>query len=155
MLYRRFGRTEIQMPAFTCGGMRFQHSWGDAKFEDIPRECQENLEATIHHALEVGINHIETARGYGCSELQLGHILPGLPREKIIVQTKVNPRESAEEFLETFDLSMSLLKLDYVDLFSLHGINTDEILDESLRKGGCLDVARQLQREGRVRYVGF
>ena len=155
MLYRRFGRTELQMPVFSCGGMRYQHSWNDVKPEEIPADGQANLEATIHRALELGINHIETARGYGSSEMQLGRILPTLPREELIVQTKVSPRESTQEFLETFDQSMSLLGLDYVDLFSLHGINTDELLDQSLRPGGCLDAARQLQREGRVRHIGF
>jgi len=40
-------------------------------------------------------------------------------------------------------------------LFSLHGINNDEILDWSIRKGGCLDMARQFQKEGRCRFIGF
>ena len=143
------------MPVFSCGGMRYQHSWSDVKPEAIPADGQANLEATIRRALELGINHIETARGYGSSEMQLGRILPEFLREKLIVQTKVSPRESTKEFLETFDTSMSLLGLDHVDLFSLHGINTDELLDWSLRRGGCLDAARQLQREGRVRHIGF
>lgn len=143
------------MPVFSCGGMRYQHSWNDVKPEEIPADGQANLEATIRRAVEVGINHIETARGYGSSEMQLGRILPTLPREKLVVQTKVSPRETAKEFLETFDTSMSLLGLDYVDLFSLHGINTDELLDWSLQKGGCLEAAEQLRREGRVRHIGF
>src|SRR5439155_4962616 len=83
---------------------------------EIPRENQENLEATIRRALELGINHIETARGYGTSEMQLGNILPTLPRDKIIVQTKVSPKETPEEFLRTFDTSMKYLRLDHVDL---------------------------------------
>jgi predicted aldo/keto reductase-like oxidoreductase len=155
MFYRRFGRTELSMPVLSCGGMRYQHSWSDVAPEKIPAEGQANLEATIHRALELGINHIETARGYGSSEMQLGRILPTLPREKLIVQTKVSPRESPAEFVETFEKSMSLLGLEYVDLLSLHGINTDELLDQSLRPGGCLEAARQLQRDGRVRHIGF
>ncbi|MGH8047476.1 MAG: aldo/keto reductase [Chthoniobacterales bacterium] len=155
MLHRRFGRTELQIPVFSCGGMRYQHSWNDLKPEEIPADGQANLEATIRRSLEVGINHIETARGYGSSEMQLGRILPTLPREKLIVQTKVAPTADPAEFLKTFDKSMLLLGLDYVDLFSLHGINTDELLDWSLRKGGCIEVAQQLQREGRVRHIGF
>jgi hypothetical protein len=155
MLYRRFGRTELQMPVLTCGGMRYQHSWSDVRPEEIPADGQANLEATIRRAIELGINHIETARGYGSSEMQLGRILPTLPREQLIVQTKVSPRATAREFLETFETSLSLLGLEYVDLLSLHGINNDEFLDWSLCKGGCLDAARQLQREGRVRHVGF
>jgi predicted aldo/keto reductase-like oxidoreductase len=155
MLYRRFGRTEIQMPVLSCGGMRYQHSWNDVKPGEIPADNQANLEATIRRAVELGITHIETARGYGTSEWQLGRILPTFPREQLIVQTKVSPRESTREFLDTFETSMRNLRLDYVDLFSIHGINTDELLGQTLRPGGCLEAARQLQREGRVRHIGF
>jgi predicted aldo/keto reductase-like oxidoreductase len=155
MRYRRFGRTELQMPVISCGGMRFQFKWQDVPPGDIPRACQENLEAIVQRALELGIYHFETARGYGTSEMQLGWILPRLPREKILVQTKVGPKPTAREFLETFETSMRYLQLDYVDLLAVHGINNPELLDWTLRPGGCLEVARRLQKEGRVRFVGF
>jgi len=155
MKYRRFGRTELQMPVLSCGGMRYQFKWQDVPSNEIPPENQANLEATIHRALELGINHIETARGYGTSEMQLGNILPRLPRDKIIVQTKVTPRASAREFLQTFDQSMSYLRLDYVDLLALHGVNNRELLHYGLKRDGCLAAARKLQRQGRVRFVGF
>jgi predicted aldo/keto reductase-like oxidoreductase len=155
MYYRRFGRTGLQMPVFSCGGMRYQHKWQDVAPTDIPAENQANLEACIHRALELGINHIETARGYGTSEMQLGRLLPALPREKLIVQTKVAPTATPEEFLKTFETSMQYLGLDRVDLLSLHGINNRQLLDWSLRPGGCLAAARRLQKEGRVRFIGF
>jgi len=153
--YRRFGRTGLQMPVFSCGGMRYQHKWQELTWDEIPPEGQANLEATIHRALELGINHIETARGYGSSEMQLGRVLPTLPRERIIVQTKVGPNPDGQEFLQRFERSMECLQLDHVDLLSFHGINDQEGLDFVLQQGGCLEVARQLQREGRVRFVGF
>ncbi len=143
------------MPVISCGGMRYQFKWDDVKPEDIPAANQTNLEACIHRALELGINHIETARGYGSSEMQLGAILPTLPREKLIVQTKVAPHPDPKQFLKTFETSMRYLRLDHVDLFSIHGINTAELLEQTIRPGGCLDAARQLQREGRVRHIGF
>lgn len=155
MKYRRFGRTELNMPVISCGGMRYQFKWDDVPPEQIPADNQANLEACIHRALELGINHIETARGYGTSEMQLGRILPKLPREKIIVQTKIAPKASAEEFLKIFETSINYLKLDYVDLLSLHGINNRQLLDWSLKKNGCLAAARKLEKEGRVRFVGF
>ncbi len=155
MKYRRFGRTELQMPVFTCGGMRYQHKWQDVPMEEIPKDGQANLEACIWKSVELGINHIETARGYGTSEMQLGAILPRLPREKIIVQTKVAPSANAQEFLETFETSLRYLKLEHVDLLSIHGINNAQLLDWSLGKGGCLEMARRLQREGRARFIGF
>lgn len=155
MEYRRFGRTELKMPVFSCGGMRYQHKWQDVPPADIPADNQANLEATIERALALGINHIETARGYGTSEMQLGWILPRLPRDKMIVQTKVAPHADPQQFLATFNQSMNYLKLDHVDLLSLHGINNRQLLDWSLRKGGCLAMARQIQREGRARFIGF
>lgn len=143
------------MPVFSCGGMRYQFKWQDVPPGDIPAENQDNLEATIRRALDLGINHIETARGYGSSEMQLGRLLPTLPRDKMIVQTKVAPMATPEEFLKTFDQSMDYLRLDHVDLLSLHGINNRQLLDWSLRKGGCLEAARRLQKEGRARHIGF
>ena len=155
MQYRRFGRTDLSMPVFSCGGMRYQYKWQDVPLQDIPPDNQANLEATIQRSVELGITHIETARGYGSSELQLGQILPQLPREKLIVQTKVSPCEDAEAFRRTFEQSLQNLSLEYVDLLGLHGINTAELLHNSIRPGGCLEVARQLQAQGKVRHVGF
>ncbi|MCW5553618.1 MAG: aldo/keto reductase [Verrucomicrobiae bacterium] len=155
MKYRRFGRTELPMPVISCGGMRYQHKWQDVPPGEIPFDNQANLEATIRRALELGITHIETARGYGTSEMQLGRLLPTLPRDQIIVQTKVAPKATVAEFRETFETSMKYLQLEYVDLLALHGINNRELLEWSLRKEGCLAAARQLQREGRCRHVGF
>src|SRR5258706_634163 len=153
MKYRRFGRTELQMPAISCGGMRYQFKWQDVAPDEVPDDNQKNLEATSQRALELGINHIETARGYGSSEMQLGRILPRLPREKIIVQTKIAPMATAAEFLRTFNQSMKYLGLDYVDLLGLHGINNRQFLRWALQKNGSVAAARQLQREGRIRFL--
>ena len=155
MKYRRFGRTELSMPVISCGGMRYQFKWQDVDPKDIPRANQENLEATIHRAVELGINHIETARNMAPPRCSSAPSLPKLPRDKIIVQTKVAPMKNPEDFLKTFDKSMSYLKLDHVDLLSLHGVNNRELLDFSLRKKGCVAAARKLQREGRVKFLGF
>lgn len=155
MLYRRFGRTELQMPVFSCGGMRYQYKWQDLPLKDIPQDNQDNLEATIRRSIELGINHIETARFYGTSEIQLGQILPKFPREKLIVQTKIPPEKDIKKFRETFDKSLGYLNLEYVDLLGLHGINTPELLEDSIRPGGCLEEARKLQQEGKVRFIGF
>ena len=135
--------------------MRYQHKWEDIDPSEVPDAGQANLEATIHRALELGINHIETARGYGSSEMQLGFVLPRLPRDGIIVQTKIAPFATQKEFLDTFDKSMSQLQLDHVDLLSLHGINNAQFLDWSLCKGGCVEAIHKLIDEGRVRHIGF
>jgi uncharacterized protein len=143
------------MPVLTCGGMRYQFKWQDVAPNEIPRDNQINLEATILRALELGINHIETARGYGTSEMQLGRVLPKIKRDQLIVQTKVAPFSNAAEFVSTFDRSMEYLQLDYVDLLSIHGINNRQHLQDTLKPGGCLEAARTLQKQGRARFIGF
>lgn len=150
MEYRRFGKTELQIPVISCGGMRYQQSWkGD---DPVSEESQRNLEATIRRSLELGINHIETARGYGTSELQLGKILPELPRDELIIQTKVGPMDDLQKFTDTFEESMRLLNMDYLDLFAFHGINDPTGLENANR---CLDKVLQWKKEGRIRHIGF
>ena len=102
---RRFGRTELSMPVLTCGGMRFQHRWDEEPPKPIPAENQANLSATIHRAVELGIVHLETARGYGTSEAQLAPVVKTLPREQIILQTKVSPQADPNEFERVFRTS--------------------------------------------------
>ena len=103
----------------------------------------------------MGINHIETARGYGTSEVQLGQILPQLPREQLIVQTKVSPTADPREFQRNLEQSLNNVGLETIDLLGIHGINTAELLDYTVRPGGCLAVAQAFQRQGRVRFIGF
>jgi uncharacterized protein len=155
MKYRRFGRTELSIPVFSCGGMRYQYKWQDLEMPEIPTENQRNLEATIRRSLELGINHIETARFYGSSEVQLGQILPKLDRSSFIFQTKIGPEADAQRFLKNFERSMEQLQLDYVDLLGIHGINNAELLEQTICPGGCLSVARKLQESGRVKHIGF
>ena len=150
MRYRRFGRTNLDMPVISCGGMRYQESWTAG--EPVSGENQKKLEACIHRAIELGINHIETARGYGTSEEQLGRVLPTLDRDAIIVQTKGGACEDVAEFAANFEDSMARLQLDYVDLFAMHGVNTERKLEWSK---GCLEQVRAYQREGRIRHIGF
>ncbi len=143
------------MPVLTCGGMRFQHDWKDLLLGEIPPESQRNLEATIRRAVEGGVTHIETARGYGTSEIQLGPILRQFPREHLLIQTKVGPRDTGKEFCEVVDRSLQNLQVDYVDLLAVHGINNAALLEQVLRPGGTLEAALRLKREGRCRWLGF
>ncbi len=143
------------MPAFTCGGMRFQHTWDDAPLAEVPAEGQANVEAVVRRALELGINHFETSRGYGTSERQLGLVLPKLARDEIIVQTKLPPMADADRFVARFHESLQRMHLDRLDLIAIHGINTYEHLWWSIRPGGCLAAARRMVAEGKAGHVGF
>jgi predicted aldo/keto reductase-like oxidoreductase len=155
MQYRRFGRTELQMPVLSTGGMRYQDGWKDKPLDEVDPESHRNMEATIARSLELGINHIETARGYGSSERQLGVILPKYPREDLIVQTKVAPEADTKQFVANFHESLARLQLEYVDLFGLHGLNAPEPIEWAVRKGGCLEAAKELQQQGKIRHIGF
>jgi predicted aldo/keto reductase-like oxidoreductase len=135
--------------------MRYQDGWKDKPLDEIDPKTQENLEATVGHGIEVGINHIETARGYGCSERQLGQYFSKLPRDELIVQTKVAPDADPEVFYANCLESLERLQLEYVDLLGIHGINTPEKLEWATRKGGCFEAAQRLRREGKVRHIGF
>ncbi len=153
MLRRRFGRTEIMMPVLTSGGMRYQQSWTPS--EPVSSDNQANLQRVIERAMQLGINHFETARGYGTSEKQLGQILPGLPRDQLVVQTKVAPTRDPDQFERDFFDSLGRLQLSHVDLLGLHGINDDGPCDWALREKGCLERALQLKAKGFARHVGF
>ena len=155
MIYRRFGRTQLRMPVFSCGGMRYQQKWQDIPLTEVTVENQQNLEATIRRSIELGINHIETARGYGSSERQLGQILPKFARESLIVQTKIGPEKDPANFIKNFEESLERLQLDHVDLLAIHGINNRETLELSIRPGGCLEAARKIQAQGLARHIGF
>ena len=155
MIYRRFGRTGIDMPVLSTGGMRYQDGWVDKPLDQLDPATTAMTRAVVERSLAEGIPHIETARGYGPSERQLGAVLPDLPREDLIVQTKLGPTDTGAEFEQHFEESLQRLRLDRVDLLAIHGINNLEVLERSAKKGGPLDVARALQRSGRVGHVGF
>ncbi len=142
------------MPVITCGGMRFQQSWNDFQETGLDQDNQENLEATVMHAFELGINHFETARGYGSSEYQLGLVLPKLPRQEIIIQTKVGIKDSEEDFIAAFETSLENLQVEYVDLLAIHGINNLPLLDKALHQGS-LSACKKLKERGLIKHIGF
>ena len=152
MIYRRFGRTELQMPVFTCGTMRFQESWEDLGWDQIKDKTQQNLEAVVRQAFELGMNHFETARGYGTSELQLGRALKLLPRDEIIVQSKIPLRDTAKEFEETLTTTFARLDIDYLDLCALHGVNGADAVKKIEH---CVTVLKQWRERGKIGHIGF
>jgi len=152
---RRFGRTELPMPVLSLGGMRFQQSWNDLPADQISAESQDNLRATLEAAVSAGFRHVETARHYGSSERQLGWLLPQVPDPGRILQTKVPPQADPAAFEAELRLSFERLGVQRVDLLAIHGLNLPEHLEQTLRPGGCLEVVRRWQAEGRVGSVGF
>lgn len=162
----RFGKTEIQIPIVTLGTMRFQQTWGQniTDMDDISPKVQANLVAVLKHAIcNLGMHHIEAARGYGSTELQVGAALKELfddgtvKREDLIIQTKVNPMK-AKDFRATLEKSFKMLQLDYVDLFSFHGLNMPCHYDLIFNNPGgenLIDIIREYQSKGKIKHVGF
>jgi predicted aldo/keto reductase-like oxidoreductase len=153
VIYRRFGRTNLALPVFSLGGMRYQESW--TRGATTGADSQKNLEATLDRALELGITHVETARGYGTSEAQLGPALARHRRDRFVLQSKVRPSPDVKEFEQQLEESFQLLKIDYLDLFAIHGVNDKASVDWSLAPGGCLEVVERWRKQGRIRYIGF
>ena len=147
------------MPVLSLGGMRFQQSWTDLPPAEITASSQDNLRAILERAVAVGAHHIETARGYGSSERQLGWLLGEVPDPQRILQTKLPPDPDPDVFEQKLALSVERLGLEArgerLDLLSLHGINNAELLEQALRPSGCLAVARRWQAAGRVGHIGL
>ena len=156
---RRFGRTGLAMPVLSLGGMRFQQSWKDLEAGAIEESSQVNLRRLLEKAIGAGLHHIETARHYGSSERQLAPLLQDLPDPRRILQSKVPPNPDPAAFEAELVTSFSRLGLDpgrdRLDLLSIHGVNTAELLEQSLRPGGCLAVAQRWREEGRIGAIGF
>src|SRR5436190_1026715 len=140
------------MSVFTCGGMRAQQSW--QRSARVSAASQANVDAVVARALAVGINHFETARGYGTSEAQLGKALARHPRSAFALQTKLRPNADPAAFEAQLEESFALLGVDVVDLLSFHGLNTPNCVELTLGTG-CWEIADRFRRAGRINHIGF
>lgn len=136
--------------------MRLPRGWDpNLTPDDLTSDEHDTICATLNRSFELGINHVETARGYMNSERWLGFALREHARDKYILQTKVDPKENPKDFEHALEQSLQELETDYLDLFGFHGINDSADLERVIRKGGCLEVVRRWQKDGRIRHVGF
>lgn len=120
----------------------------------LPDVPEEQAIATVHRAMEHGINHYETARGYGNSEEILGRALKDFDRSKVILTTKITPKHY-QNYRRYIEESLTRLQTEYIDNFDIHGINTEELVEWTLKKGGALEAVQQAISEGLIRHVGF
>jgi predicted aldo/keto reductase-like oxidoreductase len=145
MRYRRFGKTNLELSVFSLGTMRCLTS---------PSVFAQTLE----EAIALGINHIETARGYGNSEKYLGACLKAglpIPREQLYITTKFPPTADAAQMRQWLEESLNRLQLDYLDCVAIHGINTWEHLAWVEQEKGCLKALQDALESGLVRHLGF
>ena len=117
-----------------------------------------NAKQVISEAVALGINHIETASGYGKSEEYLGKALQdGLSqeREKLYITSKIPLTVDADTMRRCIDKSLESLQLDYLDCLGIHGLNTWQHLEWVRAENGCMQAVREAIDDGRVRHVGF
>ena len=155
MKYRRFGRTNLKIPVLSLGGMRFQKSWDQLESSEISYEEQNKVEIILNQANKYGFSHIETAKYYGTSEVQLGMGFKNMKKIPNIIQTKIPPSSNPEIFERDVLTSIEKLKVKKIDLLAIHGINTAEHLHQAIRYGGCIDILRNLQKENLIGSIGF
>jgi aryl-alcohol dehydrogenase-like predicted oxidoreductase len=121
---------------------------------DIPEALR-----CVQVALDRGMNFIDTAAYYGrgMSELMLGRVLPGIPRDSYILSTKLGryaPEHfdfSAKRVSESIDISLERMRLDYLDIVFCHDIEfvkLDQIVEETI------PALREQVGRGKVRFIG-
>lgn len=174
MRYNQLGRTGLFVSEICLGTMTFGALAEDATthgtsagnqsnkiWQAIGQVGQAEVDAMVGHAIDHGVNFIDTADIYsaGQSEEMTGQALRnlGIKRDSIVVATKCygamgpGPNDkgaSRGHIVSAFKASLKRLGTDYVDLYQIHGSDPVTPIDETLR---ALD---DLVRQGHVRYIG-
>ncbi|MEN3046579.1 MAG: aldo/keto reductase [Candidatus Hydrothermales bacterium] len=104
---------------------------------------------TIRYALEIGLNHIDTAEMYGIAEEVIGEAIKGIAREKIFITSKVLPHNASfNGTITACEKSLKKLKSDYIDLYLLHWYEPYVNLSETF------SAFAKLIETGKIRYAG-
>ena len=148
MRYRQLGSSDLQVSEI-CLGSWLTYGGGVA---------DEQAEACVARAFDLGINFIDTANVYagGKAEEFLGRVLQGRPRDSYILATKLFGKMpdggqglSREQVLTQIDKSLARLQTDYVDLYQCHRYDWDTPLEETM------EALSEVVRSGKARYLGF
>ena len=158
MRYRLLGRTGLYVSEICLGTMTYV---GKGRWEPIGQLGLDDAQAQIKSAFDAGVNFIDTANVYseGESEKLVGQALArlGLPREDLVVATKVRVRMGSTpnrvgltkvHIMNEAHASLRRLGLDHIDLYQIHGVDQVTPMDETLR------ALEDLVRAGKVRYIG-
>ena len=113
---------------------------------------QATADRTLELLLEHGINHLDTASGYGDSELRMGPWMREFRRD-FFLATKALERtyQPARNEIHT---SLERLRVDHVDLIQIHALNHPDEWEVALGPGGALEAALDAKSEGLVRFIG-
>jgi len=151
---RKLGRTglDVSVLTFGCGAV------GGLMTRGAPAD----QERAVARALEVGVNHFDTAPAYGdgASEENLGRVL-GVLKPDVIVSTKVRLPLNADigaAVAASLEASLKRLKRDHVDVFQLHntiGAPGGETLGTDRVLGEVVPALARAREQGKTRFVGF
>lgn len=160
MRMKKLGNTGLVVSEICLGTMTFGS--GEGMWRAIGKMEQPAVDAIVRAAFEHGVNFLDTADVYhaGRSETMTGQALKnlGLGRDQFVLATKVHGRMgpganqaglSRGHILHAVDQSLQRLKLDYIDLYQIHGLDALTPLEETL---GALN---DCVRAGKVRYIGL
>ena len=140
MAYRRFGKTDQWLSTITLGGMRYHDGWSEPRHEPSTKMIDQCADI-VSRAFAQGINHIETAHGYGKSEhchgIALNDVL-GWKRDSYHLMTK-GQAFTAVEMRRLVEEQLVALKTDRIDLYGWHGINNPEKLAIATARGGPVE----------------
>jgi myo-inositol catabolism protein IolS len=141
---RKLGRSDLEVSVLSlgCWPLAGGSGWGD--------QSERSAIATIHAALEHGINFFDTAEGYenGVSEEIVGKAFVDR-RDKAIIGTKISPDHTEPSVLRLhLDSALRRLRTDYVDVYHVHWpIRTHSAAD-------TFAALQQLKDEGKIRAIG-
>ena len=124
--------------------------FGGASLSEV---SEEGADRSIQQALDAGINHFDTAAGYGDSELHLGRWMLEI-RDRIFLASKTGDRAAGDAY-DSIRRSLERLRVDSVDLIQLHAIGDPEDLDRATGKGGAIEAAARAKEEGLVGAIGI
>jgi aryl-alcohol dehydrogenase-like predicted oxidoreductase len=113
---------------------------------------QDEADRTMELVLRHGVNHIDTAAGYGDSELRLGPWMRQI-RSDVFLATKTELRTYQEAY-DQIRHSLERLQTDHVDLIQLHFLVDPEEWEIAMGPGGALEAVIQAREEGLARFIG-
>ena len=140
MEYRVLGKTGLQISRMGFGGIPIQ------------RIDAEGTKKVIRYLHEMGVNYIDTARGYTVSEEYLGYALEGI-RQDFILATKSMAR-TKEAMAKDIDISLKNLKTDHIDLYQIHN-PTPADLQQVQAPGGALEALMEAKAAGKIGHIGI
>ena len=118
----------------------------------LSRVTQERADQVLPVLFEFGVNHIDTAAGYGDSELRLAPWMAER-RQEFFLATKTGERDGAGA-RASLERSLTRLGVDQIDLIQLHNLVEPDEWEQAHSPGGAIEALVRARDEGLVRFIG-